>query len=62
MTMPIFCTCSENEIIGYLYRDCITKGKNTIEMPVNVSATEKFGYVHGIKNLLIGSYDFKVSA
>jgi len=31
MTMLLFCTCTGYEIIGYLYRDCLTKGKNTIK-------------------------------
>ncbi len=39
MTTAFFCTCTAIQIIGYLYRDCLTKGKNTIRMPVNVSAT-----------------------
>ncbi len=43
MTMALFCTCTAYELVGYLYCDCLTKGKNTIRMPVNVSATEKFG-------------------
>ena len=55
MTRPFFCTCGRNYLASSLYCDCETKGRNTIRMLVKVSANRKFGYVHGIKDLLIGS-------
>jgi hypothetical protein len=49
MTIPFFCTCWRIRIVGSLYRDCKTKGRNTIRMLVKVSATVKSDMFMGLK-------------